>query len=101
MVGAVGFASACALAATAMKMTTPIPPSIVTPDTVETRIGTLKFFDGFPDAPTAEKLYDNLDWMRGVEAFLNAMPGASVEALHIGFASQGADNHTVLITQNP
>ena len=28
-----------------MKMTTPIPPSITTPDSVDTSIGTLKFFD--------------------------------------------------------
>ena len=33
-------------AAARLKMTTDIPPSITTPDTVQTRIGTLKFFDG-------------------------------------------------------
>jgi hypothetical protein len=33
-------------------MTTPIPPAITTPDSVETRIVTLKFFDGFPDEAT-------------------------------------------------
>jgi hypothetical protein len=49
-----------------MKMTTDIPPSLVTPDTVETRIGTLKFTDGFPDDATAAKVYDNLDFQRGV-----------------------------------
>ena len=27
-------------------MTTPVPPSITVPDSVETRIGTLEFFDG-------------------------------------------------------
>jgi hypothetical protein len=32
-----------------MKMTTDIPAAITTPDKVETRLGTLKFFDGFPD----------------------------------------------------
>ena len=32
-----------------MKMTTPIPPGISTPDSVQTRLGTLKFIDGFPD----------------------------------------------------
>jgi hypothetical protein len=32
-----------------MKMTTDIPPELITPDSVETRRGTLKFFDGFPD----------------------------------------------------
>ena len=83
-----------------MKMTTPIPDSIVTPESVQTRIGTLKFFDGFPDDATAEKVYDNLDFMRGVEAFLNAMPGASAEALRVGFVSQGADNQTVLIMED-
>lgn len=31
-----------------MKMTTDIPKSILTPDKVETRIGTLEFFDGYP-----------------------------------------------------
>ena len=31
-----------------MKMTTDIPESIITPDNVETRIGTLNFFDGYP-----------------------------------------------------
>jgi hypothetical protein len=36
-----------------MKMTTDIPPSLVTPNTVETRIGTLKFTDGFPDKATS------------------------------------------------
>lgn len=84
-----------------MKMTTPTPPSITTPDSVNTRIGNLKFFDGFPDDSTVQKVYDNLDFMRGVEAFLNAMPGASTEALRVGFVSQGADNnHTVLIMEN-
>jgi hypothetical protein len=84
-----------------MKMTTEIPADITTPDTVKTRIGTLKFKDGFPDDATVQKTYDNLDFMRGVDAFLNAMPGASTEALRVGFASQGAtDNQTVLITKN-
>lgn len=80
-----------------MKMTTDIPPSITTPDTVETRLGTLHFFDGFPDDATVEKLYDNLDFSRGVQAFLIAMPGASVRALCEGFRSLGADNRTMII----
>jgi hypothetical protein len=84
-----------------MKMTTPIPPSITTPESVDTRIGTLKFADGFPDDATIQKVHDNLDFMRGVDAFLNAMPGASTEAARVGFASQGADNNqTVLIFEN-
>ena len=53
-----------------MKMTTSIPPGIASPDTVETRLGTLKFFDGFPDDASVEKLYDNLDFQRAVQAYL-------------------------------
>lgn len=96
-----GFVAASAEEPPKMKMTTPIPDSIVTPDTIDSRIGQLNFFDGFPDDATSEKLYDNLDFMRGVEAFLNAMPGASAEALRVGMASQGADNNqTVLIFED-
>ena len=61
-----------------------IPPEIMTPDTVETRIGTLKFFDGFPTKETSQKVYDHLDFIRGVEVFLNFIPAASVEAIRRG-----------------
>ncbi len=84
-----------------MKMTTDIPEAITTPDSIETRIGTLSFFDGFPDDATTQKVYDNLDFMRGVEAFLNCVPGASAEGFRTGWATQGADNNqTVLIMEN-
>ncbi len=82
-----------------LKMTTDIPAQITTPDSVETRLGTLRFFDGFPDDATVEAIYDNLDFQRGVQAFLTAMPGASVYALREGFRSQGADNQTVLVME--
>ena len=38
-----------------------IPDTILTPDTVDTRIGKLKFFDGSPTKDTVELVYDNLD----------------------------------------
>ena len=41
------------------KFATDVPQSITTPDSIETRLGTLKFTDGFPDDATVEKLYDN------------------------------------------
>ena len=96
-------AAVCASAADAskMKMTTDIPEAVTTPDSVETRLGTLSYFDGFPDDATTQKVYDNLDFMRGVDAFLNAMPGASAEAIRVGWASQGAvNNQTLLIMEN-
>ena len=39
--------------------------SISIPDNVETSFGTLEFFDGVPAKTTVEKIYDNLDRMRG------------------------------------
>jgi hypothetical protein len=68
----------------------PIPPQIMTPDSVETRLGTLKFFDGFPTKETSQKVYDNLDFMRGVETFLNFIPAASIEAIRLGMVELGA-----------
>jgi hypothetical protein len=64
--------------------TTQIPEGILTPDVVETSIGTLEFFDGAPLPETAELVYDNLDRMRGVDAFLKCMPAASVRQLMLG-----------------
>jgi len=73
--------------------------SIQTPDMVETSIGTLRFLDGAPSAATAEKVYDYLDRMRGVDTFLKGMPGASLQALIKGSHSLGAvECHQVLIT---
>jgi len=55
-------------------MTTDIRASLVTPDTVETRIGTLKFVDGFPDDATARRFTTNLDFQRGLQAYLTSLP---------------------------
>ncbi len=69
-----------------------IPESIMTPDKVKTRIGTLEFFDGIPTKKTAALLYDNLDFLRGVETFLNGMPATSLEGLRLGEAYLGVRN---------
>jgi hypothetical protein len=101
IIGALGVTNAFAQTAPKMKMTTAIPADITTPDEVESRLGKLKFVDGFPDDETTQKVYDNLDFMNGVNAFLNAMPGGSTEAIKAGFASEGADNNqTVLIMES-
>lgn len=92
--------AAAQTSAPAMKMTTEIPDAIETPPVVETRLGTLRFEDGVPTTETTQLLYDNLDFMRGVEAFLTAMPGASVEALRVGLVGEGADNNTVLVFED-
>lgn len=71
------------------KYSAKVPPYITTPDTVDTRIGTLKFFDGLPNPETVQKVYDNLDFSRGVEAFLSGMPAASFYAVCEGFSQVG------------
>ena len=38
---------------------------------------------------TADKLYDRLDYLHGVEAFLNLMSAASIEATRVGHVKNG------------
>jgi len=81
--------------------TTAIPVGITTPDNVETSIGTLKYIDGAPLRETAELVYENLDRMRGVDAFLKGMPAASVRQLMEGPKTIGADKYNrVMIMDN-
>jgi hypothetical protein len=80
----------------APKMATDIPASITTPDQVETRLGTLEFFDGMPTEETTRILYDNLDFMRGVEAFLTGVPFASLQAALDGWKTIGLDRNGVV-----
>jgi len=78
---------------------TPIPSSIMTPDKVKTRIGTLEFFDGVPTEKTAGLVLENLTFLRGVEAFLNGLPMASTHALVEGFKSIGVtEAHHMIVT---
>jgi hypothetical protein len=70
---------------------------ISTPDRVESSLGTLEFKDGVPTKETVEMVYDNLDLMHGVEAFVNAFQGASTTAIWKGFNSAGIPVNSVLI----
>ncbi len=78
-----------------------IPGQIMTPESVETRLGTLRFIDGVPTAETTTTVYDHLDFLRGVETFLNFIPAASVESIRLGNASVGAaaSNQAVIFDQ--
>ena len=82
------------------RMATEIPASILTPDSVETRLGTLRFFDGFPDEETVRTVYDNLDFQRAVQAWLAGLPAAVLFAERAGYRTFGPDNRTVLITES-
>jgi len=72
-----------------------VSENILTPDEVQTRLGTLRFKDGAPDEATAKTVYDNLDFMRGVQAFLDGMPAASIYAMCNGLKEgAGLDDQT-------
>jgi hypothetical protein len=92
---------ACAILAlphlAAAKTTTGIPPEIITPDKVETRIGTLEYKDGAPTLETAQKVYDTLDFTRALNVYNNSFRGASAYGLLKGFRSIGAKENTVVI----
>lgn len=80
-----------------MKMTTTLPPGIASPDQVETRLGTLRFFDGFPDDATVSKLYDNLDFQRAVQAYLLGLAPVSQVANRNEILKLGPANTTIPI----
>ncbi|WP_435613119.1 DUF1254 domain-containing protein [Streptomyces sp. bgisy159] len=69
--------------------------SISVPDRVETVFGPLEFFDGLPLPDTVTRSYDALDLLRGIEVFLNCVPGASMVAMRRGLAGLGIDSHTI------
>ena len=81
--------------------TTPIPSELLTPDTVQTSIGTFNFFDGMPDPATVRKTFENLKFIRGYETFLTLMPAASIEMLRHGHEQIGADDHTKVVLLSP
>lgn len=88
------------LSAQEYKMQTPIPPGVAMPDKVESRLGTLNFFDGFPDDAAVAKLYDNLDFQRAVQAYLLGLAPVSQLANRKGIAELGPVNVTVPIFQD-
>lgn len=78
-----------------------IPSAIMTPNKVQTRIGELNFYDGIPTKETLQKVYDNLDFIRGIDVFLNFIPATSVEAIRLGMKSTGVDDsNEVLVFDN-
>ena len=82
------------------KMSTPIAPGVATPNTVETSIGTLKLNDGFPTAETAEKIFDNLDRSRALQAYLLAIPIVNQIGMRDSMRKFGPDNQTDVIWEN-
>jgi hypothetical protein len=79
------------------RYSTPMPPGVATPDTMETRLGTLRFEGGVPDLASTEKLFDNLDFQRAVQAYLLGLPPVKQLANREAMLSVGPANLTVPI----
>jgi hypothetical protein len=82
------------------KFSTALPAGVASPDTVETRFGALHFFDGVPDKASTEKIYDNLDYQRALQAYLLALPVVNQVANRDAILSMGPVNTTVPIWEN-
>jgi len=98
----IGYAQTTAnLSAGSSEYAPDIPGKITTPDTVETRIGTLHFRDGAPDDATVRLAYDQLDFGRGIDAFFRGISATSVYAMCRGLAEAGVEaNRGFGITEN-
>ncbi len=68
-----------------------------TPDRLETRLGTMTFIDGAPTPETVENVYDQLDLLHALNAFLNGYALASTYALRQGFTGAGTPDNAVMI----
>ena len=73
------------------------PDYLITPDELESSIGTLEFNDGAPTQETADKAWDALDFNNALSVYLNSYGGASAHAIHKGFLDAGIEDNTVLI----
>ena len=80
--------------------TTPIPPGIEVPDEVQTRLGTLRFFDGFPDEATTQTLFDNLDFQRAVQAYLLGLAPVAMAVMRKALLAWGPANSTMVIWED-
>lgn len=75
--------------------------SIAIPDVVDSPWGELRFFDGVPSPESIDTIWDMLDLVRGIEVYLNSIPGASLVAMRHGFRRLGVDGANVLGYMGP
>jgi len=78
---------------TKLQTTANIPPGIAIPDELETRLGKLAFVDGAPSDETVEKVFDNLDFTRALDAYMNGYQLASLKAMHNGLLAAGVEDN--------
>ena len=89
--------AALALIAARSPATAQTPPSLVTPDRVESPIGRLEFKDGAPSKATADRLYDQIDFTHAYDTFMNTLSGVSIHAVRKGLLSIGVKDNEVIV----
>jgi len=62
---------------------------------VKTRVGTLKFEKGFPTEETKQKVFDEIDYQRAVQAYLWAYPAVSFESIRMAANASGIDRNDI------
>ncbi|GAA1416514.1 DUF1214 domain-containing protein [Catellatospora coxensis] len=72
-----------------MSIAKEILAAIGMPERLDTQLGQFGFHDGLPTADGVDRLFDALDLVRAVEAFLLAMPGAALAAMRAGLRNVG------------
>jgi hypothetical protein len=91
-----------------------VPPQVAPyPNSVVTRLGALQFELGCPTPETTQKLFDEMDFQRAVQAYLWAYPAVSFESIRatakrdlgmdyndLGIADNFVDPRSVWLTAN-
>jgi hypothetical protein len=80
-----------------LKYSTVIAPGVAVPDKIESSIGMLNLSYGYPSADTVEKIYDNLDRSRALQAYLMAIPIVNQAGMRDSLRQFGPDNQTDVI----
>jgi hypothetical protein len=98
------FTAAVGLAVIVTTMTACSQKEASTPaptQTTDTPLGNLSFPNGFPTEETTQKLFDELDYQRAVQAYLWAYPAVSFESIRLGaLRDLGADLNDFVIADN-
>jgi len=68
-------------------------------ETIDSRFGKLEFESGYPTDETVQKLYDELDFQRAVQAYLWALPMASYGAMADAHIELGCGSSAVLVAE--
>ena len=71
--------------------------SISTPERLDSRLGTLDFVDGVPSGEAAELVYEQLDFVHALNAYLDGFAGASTYAIRKGFHEAGVEDNSIMI----